>query len=293
MSASSCASSPTSSSSPTGPPHARRGSPASCGRHASTSATTDAPAGVLAVDKAEGWTSHDIVAVVRRVLGIRRIGHGGTLDPLATGLLPILVGPATSYAGRIHAAPKAYAALVVFGSETTTDDREGPSRREAAVPAVDAASIDAALEPFRGEVLQVPPARSAVKVAGRRAYALARSGTEPVLEARPVRIDRLAVASWRPPELRLLVVCGSGTYVRSLARDLGRAMGSAAHLGALRRLAVGSLEVSGAMEVGRLRAAGAGDVTALLRPADDRLLILDERFRAVPAGELLDGWEAA
>lgn len=224
---------------------------------------------------------------------MRRIGHGGTLDPLATGVLPLLVGGATRYALHLHAAPKVYAALVRFGSETTTDDREGAVRREAAVPAHDPAALDAALAPFRGEIDQVPPERSAVKVAGRRAYALARSGAPVRLGPRRVRIDRIAIASWCPPSLRLLVVCGSGTYVRSLARDIGRALGSAAHLGALRRLAVGALTADEAIDIGRLRAAVADEAAALLRPADDRLLGLDDRFRSVPAGELLHGWEAA
>lgn len=251
------------------------------------------PSGVLAIDKPSGWTSHDVVAVMRRVLGVKRIGHGGTLDPLATGVLPLLVGPATRYVDRLHAAPKVYAALVRFGSETTTDDREGEVRREAPVPSLDAASLDAALGPFRGEISQVPPDRSAVKIEGRRAYALARSGTPVSLAARPVRIDRIAVASWSPPALRLLIVCGSGTYVRSLARDIGRAIGSAAHLGALRRLAVGALSADVAADIGRVRAASAAEAAGLLRPADDRLLELDDRFRSAPAEELLHGWESA
>ena len=254
--------------------------------------TAEALSGVLAIDKAEGWTSHDVVAVMRTVLGTRRIGHGGTLDPLATGVLPILVGPATKYVERLHAAPKVYAALVRFGSETTTDDREGPPRREAPVPSLGAGGLDGALEAFRGEISQVPPDRSAVKVEGRRAYAIARSGTEVRLEPRTVRVERLAIASWAPPALRILIVCGSGTYVRSLARDIGRSLGSAAHLGALRRLAVGALTADEAADIGRLRTATAGEASALLRPADDRLLDLDDRFRSTPAGDVLGAWEA-
>lgn len=249
--------------------------------------------GVLAVDKPSGWTSHDVVALMRGVLGVRRIGHGGTLDPLATGVLPILVGPATRYAERLHAAAKVYAALARFGAETTTDDREGAVRREAPVPSLDLADLDAALEPFRGEIPQVPPDRSAVQVSGRRAYALARSGVAVTLAPRTVRIDRLSVASWCPPALRLLIVCGSGTYIRSLARDIGRALGSAAHVGALRRLAVGAMDVATAAELGRLRAASASETAGLLRPADDRLLDLNDRFRSDDATELLRGWEDA
>lgn len=250
-------------------------------------------AGVLAIDKPATWTSHDVVAVMRTVLGTKRIGHGGTLDPLATGVLPILVGPATKYVERLHAAPKVYAAAVRFGAETTTDDREGPARREAPVPSIGAGELDAALEAFRGDISQVPPDRSAVKVEGRRAYAIARAGTAVRLEPRTVRVERLEIASWSAPVLRLLIVCGSGTYVRSLARDIGRALGSAAHLGALRRLAVGALSVDGAADIGRLRAASTAEATAMLRPADDRLLDLEDRFRTAPACEVLEGWETA
>jgi tRNA pseudouridine55 synthase len=251
------------------------------------------PTGVLPVDKPTGWTSHDVVAIARRTFTVRRVGHGGTLDPLATGLLPILVGAATKYADRLHAAPKAYAALVTFGSETTTDDREGTVRREAPVPAMEVAALEAALDPFRGELQQVPPDFAAVKVGGRRAYTIARSGAEVHVAARTVRVDRLAVATWRPPRLRVLIVCGSGTYVRALARDIGRALGSAAHLGGLRRLAVGALSVDDAVEVGRIRALGRTALVQRLRPADDRLLAIDERYLLTPPEDVLNGWEAA
>ena len=249
---------------------------------------TEAPNGVLPIDKPLGWTSFDVVAVARGVLGARRVGHGGTLDPLATGLLPILVGPATKFADRLHAASKVYAALVTFGSETTTDDREGSTTRVADVPALTSDALDTALEAFRGPVAQVPPAFAAVKVDGRRAYSRARSGETMELAARPVTIERLAIASWETGTLRLLVVCSTGTYIRSLARDIGRAVGSAAHLGGLRRLAVGSLTVDDALSVETLRAAPQAAVR--LREADDRILPLAERFREAPATELLSSW---
>ncbi len=233
------------------------------------------------------------MAVVRSTLGLKRVGHGGTLDPLATGLLPVLVGTATKYADRLHAAPKAYAAVVLFGIETTTDDREGSVRREAPVPDVGRAELEAALRAFRGETLQVPPDFAAVKVEGRRAYAIARSGGTVDIAPRLVRIDRLAIASWRPPALRILIVCGSGTYVRSLARDIGRALGSAAHLGALRRSAVGALTVDGAVDVGKIRALGWTALVSRLRPADDRLLEMDDRYRTAEAEDVLQGWETA
>lgn len=249
-----------------------------------------APDGILAIDKPAGWTSHDVVAVVRRVAGAGRVGHGGTLDPLATGLLPVLVGGATRFSDRLHEAPKAYAALVRFGSETATDDGEGAVRREAALPQAGAAELDAALHVFRGRIAQEPPAYSALKVSGRRAYALARAGRPVALATRDVTVHRLDVASWEPPDLRLLVVCGSGTYVRALARDIGRALGSAAYLAALRRLAVGALSVDQATSPEALRGGGGEALRALLRPADESLLALGQRYLEESAAGLLRGW---
>jgi tRNA pseudouridine55 synthase len=248
---------------------------------------TETPNGVLPIDKPLGWTSFDVVAVARGALGAKRVGHGGTLDPLATGVLPLLVGTATKFADRLHTAPKVYAALVTFGNETATDDREGSTTREAPVPALSAAAWDVTLAPFRGPIAQVPPAFAAVKVDGRRAYERARSGETMGLVARTVTIERLAIASWEPPALRVLVVCSSGTYIRSLARDLGRAVGSAAHLGGLRRLAVGALTVDDALTVEALRGT---PHAARLREADDRILPLADRFREEPAAALLASW---
>lgn len=245
------------------------------------------PDGVLAVDKPSGWTSFDVVAVARRALAVRRVGHGGTLDPLATGLLPILIGRGTKFADTLHTAPKVYAAIVAFGAETTTDDREGAPTRTAPVPADREGDLDAALEAFRGAIAQVPPAFAAVRVGGRHAYDRARAGEALTLAPRTVTIERLAIAGWDPPHLRLLVVCSTGTYIRALARDLGRARGSAAHLAGLRRLAVGGLEVAAAVPVEVLRA-GAAELP--IRPADDRILGLAERYRSAPAAELLADW---
>lgn len=249
-----------------------------------------APAGILPIDKPVGWTSHDVVAVVRSILGVRRVGHGGTLDPLATGLLPILIGPATKFADRLHAAPKVYAARLRFGQETTTDDREGAPTRRAAPPDLDREGIDAALAPFRGEIAQVPPDYAAVKVAGRPAYARARAGETLTLTARRITIHRLAVAGWDRIDLELLIVCSTGTYVRSLARDIGRALESAAHLARLRRLAVGSLEASDAIGIERLRAGGPPAALGRIVAADDSTLELDQRYRDAPADGLV-AWE--
>lgn len=249
--------------------------------------------GVLPIDKPIGWTSHDVVAVVRSVLGIRRVGHGGTLDPLATGLLPILVGPATKFADRLHTAPKVYAARLRFGQETTTDDREGAPTRSAAPPDLQAAAIDASLAPFRGPIAQVPPDYAAVKVAGRPAYARARAGETMSLTARPITIHRLAIGRWDGTELDLIIVCSTGTYVRSLARDIGRALGSAAHLGGLRRLAVGSLEAGQAIGIEALRSEGVAAAGSRIVVADDRILALPARYREETAAALLGDWVPA
>jgi tRNA pseudouridine55 synthase len=247
---------------------------------------------VLAIDKPEGWTSHDVVAVVRGVLGTRRVGHGGTLDPQATGLLPVLVGSATKFADRIHEATKVYDALVRFGAETATDDREGTVTREAEAPALEAAAIDSALAPLRGVISQTPPQYAALKVSGRPAYARARGGETVELAARTVQVFRLDVIAISPPDLRLLVVCSSGTYVRSIARDLGRATGSAAHLAGLRRLAVGALETRDALTPDQVRARGR-ETFALLRAANEDLLTLDSRFMERPAGKIVGAGESA
>ncbi len=247
---------------------------------------TRVPSGVLAIDKPAGWTSFDVVAVSRRTLGVRTVGHGGTLDPAATGLLPVLVGTATKFVERLHTAPKVYAALVRFGTETDTDDREGTPTRSAPPP--ERALAEAALHGFRGVIQQRPPAYAAVKVNGRRAYARARAGETIELPAREVRVLRLEVTRWSgESDLGLLVVCTSGTYVRSIARDLGRASGSAAHLAGLRRLAVGALDVRDAVSIDDLRRIGREAAILRLRPVGDDLLALDPAYLAEPADRLV------
>jgi tRNA pseudouridine55 synthase len=233
-----------------------------------------------------------VVAVARGVLRTRT-GHGGTLDPLASGLLPILAGGATKFADRIHEAAKVYDALVRFGGETATDDREGAVTREANVPELGGRTLENALERLRGVIDQVPPRFAAVKVSGRPAYARARAGEALDLAARHVQVHRLDVVSSASPDLRLLVVCSSGTYVRAIARDLGRLLGSAAHLGALRRLAVGALEVRDAITPDALRTRGPDAALTLLRPADDRLLVLDTRFLEQAAATIVGAGESA
>jgi tRNA pseudouridine55 synthase len=238
------------------------------------------------VDKPAGWTSFDVVAVTRKTLGIRRIGHGGTLDPAATGLLAVLVGSGTKFFDRLREADKVYAAVVRFGSEMDTDDADGKMTREERPPA--RADAEAALASFRGVIQQTPPAYAAVKVGGRPAYARARSGEILELSAREVQVIRLDVTGWNgETDLGLLIVCSSGTYIRSIARDLGRATRSAAHLCALRRLAIGALDVRDATPIDTLRGEGRDAALARLRPLGAELLALDRRYLDEPAPRLV------
>jgi tRNA pseudouridine55 synthase len=212
--------------------------------------------GLLLVDKPAGVTSHDVVNAARRALGETRIGHGGTLDPFATGLLVLLIGRATRLLRWVHDEPKEYDATVRFGAETDTEDRGGAVTRAAPLPS--RAALEAAAATLVGEIDQVPPAYSAKRVAGRRAYDLAREGREVVLAPVRVRIEALRLSGFEGMDdavsaCRMQVTCGGGTYVRSLARDLARAAGSAAHLTALRRTRAGIFSVEHAATLERLR----------------------------------------
>jgi len=207
----------------------------------------DAPSGVLVVDKAAGLTSHGVVGRVRRLLGTRKVGHAGTLDPMATGVLVVGVGRATRLLGHLTLTDKAYDATVRLGVGTVTDDAEGDVVSTPGLTGLDDATLEATLVPLRGPILQVPTAVSAIKVDGVRSYARARAGDEVDLPARPVTVHRLEVLARRDAvvdgvavvDLDVVVGCTSGTYVRALARDLGAALGSAGHLTALRRTRVG------------------------------------------------------
>jgi len=196
--------------------------------------------GVLNVDKPLGMTSHDVVARVRRTLGIKRVGHAGTLDPLATGVLLVCVGPATRFSESLMASAKTYVADVWLGRETTTDDGEGEITAEADAAHLTEADLSAALPAFTGDIEQIPPAYSAIKQGGRKLYELARKGQTVEAAPRRVRIDAIRLLDWTPPIARLEVTCGPGTYIRSLARDWGRALGPGGSLAALRRVASGN-----------------------------------------------------
>ena len=225
--------------------------------------------GVLLIDKEPGWTSHDVVARARRLTGQRRIGHTGALDPMATGLLVLCLGRATRLVEYMMPGEKAYEGEIALGQETDTDDAEGRPTRSAPVPA-GVIDLDAIARRFTGEIMQTPPAFSAVKVEGRRAYALARKGESPELQPRPVNVTALRLERIAPDRLRVDVRCGAGMYVRSLARDIGRAVGCGAHLASLRRTGSGPFHVRDAVPVEALGAfAGAGKLNEVVRAADE------------------------
>ena len=210
-----------------------------------------AVAGFLNLAKPRGPTSHDIVARVRRVTGVRRVGHAGTLDPLAEGVLVLALGRATRLLEYVVSGEKVYRATIRLGSTTTTDDAEG-AVTETRPLTVGRADIEAVLPQFIGAIAQRPPAFSAVQVGGRRAYDLARRGTAVELPARQVQIARLTVLDWRVPDLTLEVTCGPGTYIRSLARDLGAALGCGAHLAGLIRTRSGGFSLAAATSLADL-----------------------------------------
>ena len=217
--------------------------------------------GVVPVDKPAGPTSHDVVAAARRALDIRRIGHTGTLDPFATGLLLLCVGPATRLVEFLTGLPKAYRARVQLGVRTTTDDPEGETVATSdAWRALSRADVERALGPLRGRILQTPPRFSAKKVGGEAAHYRVRRGEEVDLAPVGVEVFRLDLLAWDPPHLELDVLCAAGTYVRALARDLGEALGTGAHLTELRRTAVGAFRVEDAIAPAQL-----GDSAAVRR----------------------------
>ncbi len=200
------------------------------------------------MDKPSGWTSHDVVAVVRRRLGTRRVGHTGTLDPFATGLLVVLVGKATRVARFVEGLHKCYEATIRFGTATSTDDATGGVVRDASPSSwPDLPAVSAALATFVGGYQQRPPAYSALHVAGTRAYQLARRGVDVELPSRFALVVSAAVLDWNPPDLRVRAVVGRGVYIRALARDLGDGLGIPAHCAALRRVAIGPFAVDDAV----------------------------------------------
>ncbi|PYP77716.1 MAG: tRNA pseudouridine(55) synthase TruB [Gemmatimonadetes bacterium] len=242
--------------------------------------TTD---GLLLVDKPAGMTSHDVVLAARRAFGESRIGHAGTLDPFATGLLVLLLGRATRLLPYLDGVPKEYEAEIVLGRETDTDDLEGTVVRTAPPP--DDVAVAEAIATLTGALEQVPPIYSAKRIGGQRAYDAARAGV--ALELAPVPVE---VFAWRNVSrdgdvLHAVIECGGGTYVRALARDMGRLTGSAAHLGALRRVRSGPFRVGDAVTLDDIRAG-----SAAIRPALDALPTIPHvTVEAVEAERVLRG----
>jgi tRNA pseudouridine55 synthase len=228
--------------------------------------------GVLVVDKPVGLTSHDVVQIIRRGTGIRRAGHTGTLDPRASGVLVVLIGPAVRLSEYVSASDKRYQATVHLGSSTDTYDSEGRVTASTSLTNVSEEKFEEILQQYVGEIEQVPPPYSAVKVQGRKAYEIAREGEEVSLEPRIIQVYSLDLLEWDPPEVVIDVFCSSGTYVRSLANDLGNALGVGAHLVGLRRTKSGRFTLRDAVPLRRLQESfTAGDWYKYLIPAAEAL----------------------
>jgi tRNA pseudouridine55 synthase len=233
----------------------------------------NAISGALVVDKPTGMTSHDVVQAVRNGTGIRRAGHTGTLDPRASGVLVVLLGPAVRLSEFISASDKRYQAIVRLGASTDTFDADGKFTRKSEAPVdVTESQFEEALKKFVGHIEQTPPPYSAVKVQGRKAYEMAREGEEVNLAPRTIDVYHLEVLEWAPPEVVIDVHCSSGTYVRSLANDLGNMLGCGGYLVGLRRTKSGRFSLRDAMPLRKLQEAfRAGNWSQYLIPAAEAL----------------------
>ncbi len=239
--------------------------------------------GILNVNKPGDCTSFSIVARIRRLTGEKRVGHAGTLDPAATGVLPVCLGQATRITEYLHSFTKQYLADIELGVSTDTYDGMGrvTSCRDAS--SIDLSSVQNALESFQGTIDQVPPAYSAIKINGRQAYSLTREGIKISLKPRQVRIERLELLSFEPPFLKLNILCSKGTYIRSLAHDLGESLGCGAYLKNLTRTAYGPFAIGNSQSPEEIRSAVEnGNLQPLLYPVDYPLsgwpkLVLDEK----------------
>ena len=263
------------------------------------------PGAVFLVDKPQGPTSHDIVRDIRRWTGLRRVGHGGTLDPLASGLLPVFVGVATRLNEYLAPYTKSYEATLLLGESTDTDDSEGQVIKQQDVPDLSAQQIDEALEQFRGEISQVPPQFSAVKRDGVAAYRSARAGERVEIDARDVTVHELRATAIELPCLTLSMSVSTGTYVRAIARDLGEALGCGAHVTQMRRTGIGPCSAADGRTPAELQAAAdAGDIWSLaISPAElfpdwPQFHLQGEQLQRVKRGQPIrhapvDGWDKA
>ena len=221
----------------------------------------------LNIDKPAGMTSTDVVRRVRRLAGQKRVGHGGTLDPMATGVLPVALGQATRLLEYfLQEEGKGYVATVQLGSTTDTDDAEGAVLATHLVPSLDATLLETTLGHFRGTISQIPPIYAAIRVDGRRLYEYARAGETVDIPSRSVTIERLELLDWTSDTLQINVACSKGTYIRSLARDIGAMLGCGAHLTALRRTRAGSFDLSTAIPLDELLAQPERLASAALPP---------------------------
>jgi tRNA pseudouridine55 synthase len=228
--------------------------------------------GILCINKELNMTSHDVVARIRKLLKQKRVGHTGTLDPLASGVLPICLGQATRVAEYLSEDGKAYDAEIVFGAVTDTYDREGTILRTANTATLTREYIEDALAHFTGKQWQLPPRYSAIKIQGQPAYKFARAGTEVALEPRPIEIFALDILEWHSPILSLHIECGKGTYIRSLAYDLGERLGCGAYLGALTRTRSGPFTLADSVTLAQVEQySEQGTIASVLFPADKAL----------------------
>ncbi|WP_062348280.1 tRNA pseudouridine(55) synthase TruB [Herbidospora yilanensis] len=214
------------------------------------------PSGIIIVDKPSGWTSHDVVGKMRGIAGTRKVGHAGTLDPMATGVLVVGVEKATRLLGHLALTEKVYEATMRLGVSTNTDDAEGEETGRASAAAVTAEDVQQGVAALTGLIMQVPPQVSAIKVNGERAYKLARQGEEVALRARPITVHSFEVTSvtlGESVDVTATITCSSGTYIRSLARDLGDGLGVGGHLTALRRTRVGPYTTENALSIEALQ----------------------------------------
>jgi tRNA pseudouridine55 synthase len=263
------------------------------------------PGAVFLVDKPKGPTSHDIVRDIRRWTGLRRVGHGGTLDPLASGLLPIFVGAATRLNEYLAPYQKSYEATILLGQATDTDDSEGEVISSAPVPPIDSELLDASLAQFRGEIEQVPPQFSAIKRDGVAAYRSARAGEHVEIQPRAVTVHELVATAIDLPYVTLRMSVSTGTYVRAVARDLGRALGCGAHVTQMRRTRIGVKSAEDGHRPDSLEAAAQVDNiwSLAISPADlfpdwPQFRVQGEQLQRIKRGQKIrhapvDGWDKA
>jgi tRNA pseudouridine55 synthase len=256
--------------------------------------------GIFNINKPSGKTSQDVVASIRHISGQRYVGHAGTLDPLATGVLPVCLGQAARMSDFIMETSKTYIAEVLLGISTDTYDAEGPILQETDPSYIDRKQVEALLSSFTGTILQKPPAYSALKRRGKRLYELARAGIEVETDAREVRVYRLELLEWKPPRFVIEVECGKGTYIRSIAHDIGQSLGCGGHIAALRRTKYGPFDIEDSISLPQLEDAFAnGYWPDLLYPMDfvlqdwQAVILSEEHEHAIRNGQPIPSGDIA